>query len=266
MRLSTSRASTYLTCPKKYEYLYVAERESKQKDSAREYGVAWHSLMESRWLGRMPEPLSGLGPHFQSVLEATYDTYCDLYPLTEKVIEVEQGHVVPLGDNELEVRWDALVEVGGRKFLVEHKTTSSDISPDSFYWKRLDLDQQVSWYVLAARSLGHAVDGVIYDVVRKPALRKGKNETMGAFTARCVSAIRNEPEKYFHRELITRSKADLASAEENLRGAAKLMQYGVWPMNPRSCFDFSRVCEYHGVCTHTESLSDDRLFQVRKKT
>jgi hypothetical protein len=58
----------------------------------------------------------------------------------------------------------------GRKF-VEHKTTSEDIGLGSVYWRRLTLDPQVSTYYAGAKALGHEVDGCIYDVVRKLALR-----------------------------------------------------------------------------------------------
>jgi len=56
----------------------------------------------------------------------------------------------------------------GRLLVLEHKTTSDDISPDADYWKRLRLDHQISLYMVAARELGHEVDGVLYNVLRKP--------------------------------------------------------------------------------------------------
>ncbi len=56
-------------------------------------------------------------------------------------------------------------------YVVEHKTTSLDIGEGTPYWKRLTLDAQVSKYLVGARALGHEPVGVLYDVVRKPALR-----------------------------------------------------------------------------------------------
>jgi hypothetical protein len=58
-----------------------------------------------------------------------------------------------------------------RRRFVEHKTSSEDIGLGSAYWKRLTLDPQVSTYYAGAKSLGHEVDGCLYDVIRKPALR-----------------------------------------------------------------------------------------------
>lgn len=59
----------------------------------------------------------------------------------------------------------------GQVLIVEHKTSSEDISPGSEYWKRLRMDGQVSIYFAGARTLGHDVAGCLYDVLGKPGLR-----------------------------------------------------------------------------------------------
>jgi hypothetical protein len=63
---------------------------------------------------------------------------------------------------------DKIVLVNGRLKVREHKTTSDSIDPTSDYWSRLRLDNQISFYVLAARMAGYDVDGVDYDVLHKP--------------------------------------------------------------------------------------------------
>lgn len=61
----------------------------------------------------------------------------------------------------------------GLVWIVEHKTTSEDMTPGSTYQKRLMLDAQVSIYYAAAKALGHNVAGCLYDVLGKPQLRPG---------------------------------------------------------------------------------------------
>lgn len=56
----------------------------------------------------------------------------------------------------------------GRLAVMEHKTCSEDLGPESDYWRRLRIDQQISTYILAARQLGYDVETVLYDVIRKP--------------------------------------------------------------------------------------------------
>lgn len=55
-------------------------------------------------------------------------------------------------------------------YVVEHKTTTSDISYGSRYWDRLRLDRQLSVYVSAARVLGYPVSECLYDVIHKPTM------------------------------------------------------------------------------------------------
>ena len=102
-----------------------------------------------------------------------------------KPLEVEGEFVFPLTnpDNGLECKTfneagkrDGVMEdESGNIWLLEHKTSSEDISPGSNYWKRLHLDTQISKYLI---SLHHEfperqIMGVIYDVVKKPLQRFG---------------------------------------------------------------------------------------------
>lgn len=58
-------------------------------------------------------------------------------------------------------------------YLWETKTSSEDISPGSTFWKRTQLDPQLSLYLPAVRKLGHDPHGCVYDVLRKPTQRPG---------------------------------------------------------------------------------------------
>lgn len=51
--------------------------------------------------------------------------------------------------------------------VVEHKSSSEDVSAGSDYWRRLKMDGQVSVYFEGGRILGHEVYAVLYDVVGK---------------------------------------------------------------------------------------------------
>jgi len=51
--------------------------------------------------------------------------------------------------------------------VVEHKSSSEDVSPGSDYWRRLKMDGQVSVYFEGGKLLGHEIYAVLYDVVGK---------------------------------------------------------------------------------------------------
>ena len=66
---------------------------------------------------------------------------------------------------------DGIVRLGdGRLAVLEYKTCSEDIGPDSQYWLRLRADPQIGMYYLAARHLGYDVACIVYDVTRKPTI------------------------------------------------------------------------------------------------
>lgn len=95
-----------------------------------------------------------------------------------KVLAVEQSFCFPLLNPETEAPSRSFSEAGkidvvvrdgnGRVWVVEHKTTSDSLAPDSDYWTRLRMDTQCSKYFLAALHQGHDVAGVIYNVLRRP--------------------------------------------------------------------------------------------------
>lgn len=71
---------------------------------------------------------------------------------------------------------DKIVPVEAAKAIMEHKTTSKSIEPDSDYWNHLRLDTQISLYTWAAARLfpGDIISGVYYDVFHKPGINPCK--------------------------------------------------------------------------------------------
>ncbi len=61
----------------------------------------------------------------------------------------------------------------GLTLVIEHKTSSEDVSPGAKYWRRLRMDGQVSVYFEGAAILGHRIDACLYDVLGKPLQRMG---------------------------------------------------------------------------------------------
>src|SRR5690349_6352611 len=66
---------------------------------------------------------------------------------------------------------DVVAELNGRTYVIDHKTTSYDISdPNADYWRQLAIEGQVSHYWLLQWLHGIRVDAAIWDVVRKPSI------------------------------------------------------------------------------------------------
>jgi len=101
---------------------------------------------------------------------------------THDVLAVESEFAFPLLNPETEApsrtfacagKMDGMLahKASGARLVLEHKTTSSDIAPESDYWLRLAMDTQVSKYLLASHHAQTPAGTVLYDVVRKPAQR-----------------------------------------------------------------------------------------------
>lgn len=182
---------------------------------------------------------------------------------------------------------DKIVKLAdGRLAIMEHKTTSDDIAPESDYWARLRIDLQISLYLLAARNLGYDCQTVLYDVLRKPALRAGRatpqearkytkqgalyanqretDETPEAFGDRLTADFQARPEYYFARREIARTEQDIFEYQDELCQQAQLLRdrqltaesrakkqldpAGAWFRNPASCFLHPYRCEYCKFC------------------
>lgn len=197
-------------------------------------------------------------------------------------------------------KFDGIVSGFGRRLLLEHKTvgSSEDIAdPSSAYWRRLAIDSQVSAYMLQSWQGGEKLDGILYDVIRKPALRPaqltkagirgvldageyhgfrvsdetaawvaeqqhGTVESHELFTARLAADLLAQPDRYYQRRQIPRLDSDV------LEYATELWDIGQEILaarnnerhyrNSAACMEYGRPCEYLGVCSGFDTIDSDR--------
>lgn len=184
-------------------------------------------------------------------------------------------------------KFDGVVAGYGKRLLLEHKTTGDDVAdPNSTYWRRLAIDSQVSKYLLQAWQAGTKLDGALYDVIRKPAIRpkrlskadlaeisaKGTycgfevehaeyeavlrgqgDETSHLYALRVAREAMTEPERYFQRRIIPRLDADVAEYATELWAIADEIRLarltGRHFRNSAACLEWGRACEYLPICS-----------------
>ena len=157
--------------------------------------------------------------------------------------------------------------------IMEHKTSSEDIGLGSFYWQRLTLDSQVSKYFAGARALGHEVDGCLYDVLGKPAIRqlgitktRATPETPEQYRDRCVTAIAENPERYYQRGIVVRLESEETDAAYDTWQTADQIRLSQnadrWPRNVDSCDLYHRPCDFFPICSGVASVDDPRYERV----
>ncbi len=178
-------------------------------------------------------------------------------------------------------------DIDGRRWIVEHKTSSESLEPGGTYWRRLRMDTQVSTYFDGALALGHDVAGCIYDVLAKPAQRPLKatplearkyrkdgalyaaqrdtDETVEEYEARVMEAIAAEPDAHFVRIEVPRLESELHEARvDRWQQAVRMREderLGRAPRNPDSCMRGNKACEFFDVCAGVATLEDNAAFE-----
>lgn len=211
------------------------------------------------------------------------------------IINPESGR--PSKTFEQAGKFDGIVEHSGRKYLLEHKTTSEDVSdPNASYWRRLTIDSQVSAYVLAKWQQGTKLDGTLYDVIRKPGIRPKEipkadlqqilqtrtyfgyevsletqnrlitevkpRECGELYAMRLASECIENPDKYFQRRVIPRLDSDITEYAQELWDVGQSIMDArrkeAHYRNSGACMDWGSPCRFLGICSGFDSADSDR--------
>lgn len=251
--LHASEANLFLRCPRKWQLAYGLRRVPTKDAEALTRGNAVHAWLAAWWMGQpteLPEdPVAracciGYGAYYQGPNLAN--------------VRSEVKWTANVGGIDCAGTFDCVAtapDADGsadqeRLIVVEHKTTSQDIAPGSMYWRSVvTTDLQVSMYRAAMPGAK-----VLYDVVRKPALRLGKSESSGAYLARMVDAMSEDPPKYFQRAYVVRLQAEDDEFARDVVGIDRLRRGGVYPRSHVSCMAYGHRCEYFDHCWNGEDL------------
>jgi hypothetical protein len=187
--LTASRMGTAMQCWRKHFWQNeIGLAKITETSMALRIGSAWARAMESRWHGSSYEEALAVAIPVGSTMFSEYDAatisgllaaYYDVYGETEQCgkIHPEVQFSSDLGDG-----WTAQGKIDGlgslmdgRSVIVESKTTSDQLDPDSDYWLRLNFNIQVQQYIVEARKLGWDIVTAFYDVTKKPMISPRQN-------------------------------------------------------------------------------------------
>jgi hypothetical protein len=157
---------------------------------------------------------------------------------------------------------DDIAVLNGEQWLVEYKTASK---LDGTYFDRLYVDTQITTYMLAARRMGYDPSGVIYRVLRKPALRKTQKESLEQFLNRLEADISARPEFYFDERKLYRTSDDLDAFERQIyhetRQADENYRKGLCYKHSTACSMYGR-CEYLPLCMGEAGA--EAMFEIKE--
>ena len=304
--LSASRLRDARACARLHHIKYDLGYRPAVEDEALRFGSLVHLGLEAWWdaahagtdrlAGALAAVAAGDADPFERVkAEAMligYHARWEAEPL--RVIGVEVEFRTPLVNPvtgmasktwQLGGKMDVLVERDGRAFLMEHKTSAEDLSPGSEYWKRQRMDPQIGLYHLGARSLGVDVEGVIFDVLKKPSLRplkksaevklkkdgtpyanqRTEDESPEEYRERLLDALADAPNEHYARAELVRLGSELDETLSDVWQVGKAIReggrMGRWPRNADACHRYNRTCPFWPVCVGEASLDDRTRFR-----
>jgi hypothetical protein len=268
--VSASFLSCLLSCPRKAFWKYQLGLKPKGYSPALEWGTGWHAFLEGWGQGEPVE--TALNRTWASVAKVPSDWQEDWIPQFSALAAGYATHYGPdgrglytglvldktevefsfrCGGIDVEGRMDALGHLAQSGLLVlpEYKSASR---VDSSYWKRVAIDRQPTMYLMGLDGVRHC----LWDVVRKPLLRRADGESSAAFGCRLAADVRKRPGHYFERQLLVRTDDDFAEVQAEIASSWELWQWlstsgrgpEFWPRNLGCCAQYG-ICEYYGLCS-----------------
>lgn len=238
MRLSISRIKLFKACRRAYELKYVEGLEPVQSADALQTGLCYHNILETLYKDGSLAAYDG-NYSKELAMATAYQKY--VYPKFKvRACEEWKSYDLSTGDT-LVGRLDGIAEDGR---LVEHKTTSSDITEEYEY--NLQWDEQMLAYMLMT-----GAREIYYTVCRKPTIRQKKNETDEEFFKRMVEWYDEDTDVKIRVMLITRTDAEVKEFAEALeRMAQEMNSTDHFYRNTAYCRHWGRMCEYASICLH----------------
>lgn len=264
---SHSQLATFRRCPREHHHRYVDRIEAVGTAEPLVAGKRIHGALGAFHRGETSEPWEALDKPLERALMRGYVARWAGSSLA--VAQTDVTFTISIGGIRMVGELDAIGNYEGARMIVEHKTSSEDITPGSAYWRRVTTsDAQVSTYLYASAQLGLGAERILYDVLRKSALRGKKGETDAELEERAADDMAARPEHYFQRAEITRLADEHAAFERDIAGTVRLLQATVddaqpAPRNPDSCHKFGRECDFYSVCFSGGSINDDSRFRAR---
>lgn len=235
MKLSATKIKDFKGCRKLYYLKYVEGVIPKIDTEALETGKSYHSKIEEIYNNGYFTPSGDK----TDAMAMAYEKY--IYPKF-KVKCAENWFDYRLNDkHSLVGRFDAIAENG---WLVEHKTTSSDLNEYQF---DLQWSEQILCYMLA-----YGTNSMYYTLIRKPTIRQKQNESEEDFIQRCCDWYDVDTDNKIAVVIITRTAKEIEDFKAELIDLANDMEEceskHKFYCNSNHCSKYGARCPYSSIC------------------
>ncbi len=274
LNLSYSSTADARSCTKRYYYKNILGLEPRTTTSALSIGSTIHECFEM-FFNKTPaaEILQHIDDVYKKELSKSLteaeeerlliDKYTCLgmwvnYPFSEMEFEEvipEKNFKVRLGNLRgvrLTGRVDGLVKRHGKWWIREVKTTSLD---KRAFQSRASVSYQAAGYMYGVLKEPHtSLCGVVYDMIKRPLLRRGAHETAEDFGKRIFTdyAKPDKKEMYYDRYYSYRTEKEILEFERDMiilaRDLRRRIRMNNWYRNTDACFSFNSECPYKKIC------------------
>ncbi len=287
IEITQSELSSLGLCPLNWDFKYNRLLRPKKKNIKLALGSAVHAGVEA-FYNRHPDPIKVVQDFCQKVLDEAdeaglhideeyevtlakalslmkaylrrYASDHDIY----NVLAVESKFRIHLVDDIfITGKIDrTMTEKETGAFLPTETKTAATFDTDV---NKLMLDFQVSVYAWAfMKQLGLNHVNMLYDVIIKPMLRQKKDETTAEYLARIENAINEDPNRYFVRTKVHRSRHEIQRTEEELvircRELVRRRESGeVYRISGDHC---SWRCDYKKLCLEPTTDMEELYIKV----
>jgi PD-(D/E)XK nuclease superfamily len=293
--LTNSARSVFLNCRKKYQYSYVFGLAPRKPSVPFLVGGLFHEELDrmysegafdaegmkkrvakaceaaSRLEGLTPEDSERIFVQ-QAVVHGAVGAYAGKYLRDDlkawEVVEAEGSFRVGLPNGW---SYHGKTDLVGRDRrtrrlrLVEHKTAGR---LDAAYVAKLPLDNQILGYAWAKREQGLDLDGVTYNVTKKPQIRQRQNETLNDFYRRIEQDYADRPGEYFYRETLRFSNKDVDRFAEELkrftREIDRCAKEKFFYQNTSQCTALG-VCPFMKLCCDGVNKENLMLYRIKER-
>jgi len=286
--VTASSLAKFRDCPRQYHYTQNLQRVRLTESPALQIGKVMHEALAAWWQGGITEAVQCLTKVADQIKPADAAKIAAMLryynpPRADYTVEaIEHEFSVPIrnpvtGRSMRTYRLGGKVDgvvADGQRWILEHKTTSEPVIGFGAYWQRLAIDHQITLYASALD-----VQGVLYDVLRKPTLKLCKKDEYAAkctggvqtpedaYQIRCEQQIKASPSEFYAFRAVHFTEHDLTEARADLWQQCQILRQcersGFWPRNSGACRGFYGMCQYLDVCTGRASLDDDGLFRTK---
>lgn len=274
--LDNTKRNCFQSCPRKFYWQFIRNLRSPAGSSALRYGYTWHGALEGYyrhiqlhgWQDSVGAITSAAGeaakvwkeetskfdffyPDYRSLENCllSFTEYLGHYSQDPSYMEIEEVEkIFKLKINShlyFTGKIDGVVKLNGRRWLLEHKTTSQGLS---IQLARIQRDAQVIGYSFAGTLMfDEPVDGIMVSTHHLSAYKSKKTEQWGA------------PKIEFERRPQIFTDGDFSSWKESFLYTAnkvgEAIAYNHFPMQFDSCYHFGR-CSYTDLCEQNAPLDE----------